>query len=435
MPEPLKVLISVIGDPREYKPVRYHYGDFPPAISNFSSLVLLDAVKPGRAVLIGQYTLAERGGSFEDLQKETIEAISRRINDVGRFTDVIIAPGVIRKRDKVSGREFNYRGDIFNFYVYTLYRLARIFEGLDGDLDVTLDLTHGINYMGYLTLTAVNLILNIYSLRSSVKLRVVNSDPYPRGREYQAPPDLNINKVLEGEVMPTFNYPISLSIEVLHPYSGGDEDKAELGKRLRNELSDEMRQCIINQAYFINAVSKGTLLAAYTFADEFEKCVDFSVRYFEDNIVVSDDDKSFTVEPKYSFTRTFESLVIAEMMRRITGISRRSEVELSELDRKSEIYNGKNMVLYTIIKNEINDIGSKINEAVVRSDRTLNTESWIKLSQYMDVLQIQYSKDPDMRTFYAHAGMPYVFVEVKGATKELRYSSDALEKVRSFLSH
>ena len=430
------MLISVIGDPRNYGLARYHYAGAV-AERRFSSSVILDVEKPDRSVLITQYTMAKRGNNFESLQRETIEYIRGFIKDVDRFEHKIIAPGVIRIKDENDGREYDFRGDIFNFYAYVLYSLARFFEGLSGDVEVILDLTHGINYMGYLTLRAVSLILDIYSMVNNAKLKVVNSDPYsrrgnkqagsPQVQQSQETPELNINVVLEKSITPTFNYPASSRTELLHPYLGSNKEKERLGKELTS-LSKDMKECMSNQEHFINAINRGALLAAYTFADDFGKCVDWAVDYFAKNVHV-DPRQSFVVTPKYSFTETFESLVIAEMIKKVTGIDRKSEVRLEELDNKAEIYS-KSRTIYSIVESEIYRIEKMIKEVIGLEPGI--AESWTKLTYYADKMQKKkYSENPnDDRTFFAHAGMPYAFVEVKGATKELRYSDDAIEKLK-----
>ena len=214
---PKKVLISIIGDPRNYKPARYRYAGAW-VKGKFSSSVVMDVEKPDETVLISQYTMAKEGSKFEDLQVGTIEYMKKFIGDVDRFRHKIIAPGVVRVRDKE--REYVYMGGIFNFYAYVLYSLARFFEGLSGDIEVVLDLTHGINYMGYLTLRAVNLVLDVYSMVKDVTLKIVNSDPYPQGWEGQTSPDLYMNVVLEKVITPTLNYPASWSVGLFRVVRG-----------------------------------------------------------------------------------------------------------------------------------------------------------------------------------------------------------------------
>ena len=218
MSRPTKVLISVVGNPEGYREAVYHYGGHTVS-STFSSSVLLDAEAPDRAVLVGQYTLAREGNDFGRLQEETIKYVKDCLDEANRFTDFVIAPGVFTSR--AGGKETAFKGDIYNFYAYVLYRLADLFAWLQGDVEVTLDLTHGINYMGYMTMRAVSLVLDAYSTSYRATLKVVNSDPFPlgyssrpskcaarTGATYGPPPNLGLNVVLERVIVPSFNYPL-----------------------------------------------------------------------------------------------------------------------------------------------------------------------------------------------------------------------------------
>ena len=436
MSRPTKVLISVVGNPEGYREAVYHYGGHTMR-STFSSSVLLDAENPDRAVLVGQYTLAREGKDFGGLQEETIKYIMGCLDGADRFTDFVIAPGVFTSR--AGGRETAFRGDIYNFYAYVLYRLADLFAGLRGDVEVVLDLTHGINYMGYMTMRAVSLVLDAYSTSYRAALKVVNSDPFPLGyssrpskcaaradANYGPPPDLGLNVVLEVDVVPSFNYPIGRGSHVLRPSAASSEEKARLGKELEERFAGA-RACLAKYRYFVAAVNTGSLLAAFSFADDFGRCADAAVELFASSVEVTGDKGSLAVVPKYSFTDSFESLVVAGLIREVVGIEGKAEVELDELDEKAEIYRGK--AVYSVVKNEVDSLRKMIGEGV-QKDRGAAT-SWTPLTRYADLAGVKYSPDPDSRTFFAHAGMPYALVEAMGT--KLRYRGDRLERVKSLL--
>ena len=143
MTESEKVLISIIGNPSNYRDAKYHYKDHE-KVSKFSSLAILDAEKPDKKVLIGQYTLATKGQSFDDIVNDSKNMITTNIPEAKDF-DIIISPGVFYAIDRTN-KVFSFKGEIYNFYAYTLYKLAKVLEGIDKDLEVILDLTHGINY-------------------------------------------------------------------------------------------------------------------------------------------------------------------------------------------------------------------------------------------------------------------------------------------------
>ena len=261
------------------------------------------------------------------------------------------------------------------------------------------------------------MLLDVFSTVRKTKLKVVNSDPYPvNWGKNSPPPDLNLYTVLEQELTPSFNYP-SCNKRVLSPYS----DKEKLGKEI-TEKTKGITHCVTNSVYFINAINKGALLAAFTFSDEFEKCTSSVVSLFEEYIKVEDDQNSFTVVPQLSLTRAFESIVVAELMSKVSKIDKKEEVTIDELKEKAYIYS-KNSMLSTIVNNEFYSIEKHI---------TSNSSNWEPLSNYYK--SNEYSPDPDSRTFFAHAGLPVIFLEVNPGEKKLRYKEEVKEKkLRSFL--
>jgi len=414
MSEIKKILISVIGDPTNYREANYHYNNHKKT-SNFASSILIDEEKPDERILIGQYTLADTGNSFGDLQQESIKVIQDKVS-VSKCFDKIISPGVFYSKKL---KTLDFKGEIYNFYAYTLYKLARKFENERGDVEVILDLTHGINYMGYLTFNAVNLILDVYSILNNSKIKVVNSDPYPLGWEPPTHPDLNINVVLRKEIKPSFLYP-NYSDNILRPYSNSTDEKRMLGEELHEKIKSG--KFCTNSKYFVNAINKGALLAAYTFSEDFEQCVNFAVDLFEKNIDIKSNSSGITVIPNFSFSRGFESLVIAEMIKKVFNIDKKTEVKLNELSEKADIYK-TNPMLNVIVQNEIKNVSVSVQSNC--------KGSWNPLS---NILEGNISADPDKRTFFAHAGLPGAFVEVNCNTEELRYKNDKLDKIKSFLS-
>jgi len=420
-----KILISIVGDPSSYKEATYHY-DRGTKSDNFSSSILIDVEKPDKKILIGQYTLAEKGESFEELQRDSLRKISSNISTASSYDEKIISPGVFYSRKK-NGDLLNFKGEIYDFYAYTLYKLARIFESINDDVAVILDLTHGINYMGYLTLSAVNLILSVYSLSKKVKMTVVNSDPYPSGFNNPSnpnlKPDLNINTVLKREIKPSFLYPAS-SEKPLRPYVGEENlnvNKKNLGMELNKDLKDKM-ECVSNGKYFVNSINTGALLSSFRFADNFQDCVNFVVDYFIRNVRTSRENISFNVIPAFSFTQGFETLVVAEMIERIVSINNEVEVGIDELEKRAKIY--EDTVMNEIVQNEIKGV----------KDLLECQGDWISLTELMCRKGRNFSKDPDRRTFIAHAGLPVAFVEINCKEKKLRYKSDVVDKIKNLLS-
>ncbi len=432
--KPRKILISVVGDPKGYKDAVYSY-EREKCKSAFSSYVVSEVEKPDESILVGQYTLSQNlGSSFKDLSGDSRSYLEKseklRLNSKSK---VIVSPGVMSI--SLNGEQFLFRGDIYNFYAYTLYSLAKEFQEIQGDVEVILDLTHGVNYMAYLTLRAISIVLDIYSLKWKATLKVVNSDPYPIGGQSDPnnPPSLNINKVLEEEVKPSFKYPAREGcIRTLAPSSFLlDSEKEEVGESIRKTMA---KYSGIESKYFLNSINHGSILAMYTFAYDFETCVNNAVKEFENNVEVK---QRHQVLQKVSFTPSFESFVIADTIKKIIEVNREPELApelaLEKMIRMANIYE-TNSMLYTIVNNELNGIKEKMNSYE-------SNNSWTPLSE---IFKSKYSTSneskvtPDKRTFLAHAGLPMGLVEVKKSRENgsdfimLRYSN--IEKVKELLS-
>lgn|GEM_PF-849015 len=419
-----KVLISLVGDPTNYKPAQYNYmGESQE--STFSSIIVDKMESPTHKILIGQYTLgAERAGKergesdFLYLQHLSERVIDEKLglNDYQK----IISPGVVFGNVNEVG--FNYRGEIYNFYAYTLYRLARTFEEFKGDVQVILDLSHGINYMGYLTLSAVKLVLDVYSAFRKTWLKVINSDPYPPRWNGNSRPKLNINVVSEEQIHPSFQYPTGKGcVNSINPSNYLDnESKRRVGKLIRDSAK-EKSVGNLESKQFVSSINNGTLLASYTFGEEFDRCVDFAVESFQDAVRIQSTNPLEAVQ-EVSFTPTFQSFVIAELLSRLGSMRKRAEVSLQELKERTCIYESHPMI-YTIVNNEIHNIEEKI--------RNSNNQysDWFPLSKVLG------SKEtPDKRVFFAHAGLPGGFVEFRNVNEiEIRYSWDKLDTVKNFL--
>ncbi len=185
-----RVLIVPWGNPFEWGDITYTYEGI--AMNSFCTLpILKEAIDPDKIIVVVVDTLAnlvnERTGEPSVEQRvfssydEVLEDVRERIeyfvkNKLGeRFDeiDLVIAPGVgVFKNIEVYG-------DILDYYHFVTYKLAELLPVTN--MEVYLDLTHGINFMPVLTYRAVLNLLGLASYLRNVRLTVLNSEPYPRG--------------------------------------------------------------------------------------------------------------------------------------------------------------------------------------------------------------------------------------------------------------
>ncbi|ALV63530.1 CRISPR-associated protein DxTHG [Thermococcus sp. 2319x1] len=163
---------------------------------NVSTLpVLLKALKPDKTIILALDTLAnlthkndvpaKELNSYDEVRKDVEERIrwfienrvrsyiseddGNLLNDV----DVVVLPG-LGEFDNVS-----VRGNLLDFYSMVLGELAERLP--NGDAEVFLDLTHGINFMPVLTYRALTNLLGLLAYLHTARLHVLNSEPYPLG--------------------------------------------------------------------------------------------------------------------------------------------------------------------------------------------------------------------------------------------------------------
>ncbi|BCU68014.1 CRISPR-associated protein [Sulfolobales archaeon HS-7] len=406
----MKILISSIGDPR-YDEVKYRLED-KEYQSKFSGEAIYQAFNPDVAIVVGQYTLAHKSSTptnYADLKENSEKYIREKLNLSSQWK-VIVSPGVYGYSDGWS-----YVGEIYNFYAYTLYELYGMLLNKREDLEVFLDITHGVNYIGYLTASAVQQILDAYSTGFNVRLRLFNSDPHYKSESKMV--SLSLNEIVNREVKPAFTYS-TLEQNVLRPARFlSKEMKEDIGKRISKEIPGE-----VDDLYLINAINSGALLAAYELAKDFGEVIKKSVKLFEEYVHV----EQKSVYQKVAFTSKFESLIIASILREISLGDFKGDVTVSELWRKAnQIYRYRDMQR-TIINNELYEIKQEVEKAT----STVTQDGWEPLSNF-----IKSQEEPDKRTFLAHAGLPGSLCEVKVEDKEvkLRYNQKGKERIRNYL--
>lgn len=189
------VVIVPMGDPSRYKPATYVVnlcGERLKVRTRTSLLALASAVpEVERLVAVVLDTLyplycREAPDSYEMLRDAVESCIREEIVKMVEESDpepprslidgleVVVAPG----HGRYGGMVFE--GSFHDYYTYVYYELCRLVPPGAGEL--WLDLTHGLNYMPTLTYkAAVNLAETRMLRGSGLKLRIVNSEPYPPG--------------------------------------------------------------------------------------------------------------------------------------------------------------------------------------------------------------------------------------------------------------
>jgi len=143
----------------------------------------------------------------EVTKPDGVSKLLREYLDEGKI-EVVVAPGIgdFSSNPKKSGAESGIsvrvtvkNGRATDYYHFLMAELARRLPA--GDVEIVLDLTHGLNFMPALTYRAVRELSTIGAYFGSIKLTVVNSEPHPK-----AEGPLNIHVIEETEVAPSPMY-------------------------------------------------------------------------------------------------------------------------------------------------------------------------------------------------------------------------------------
>ncbi|MFA4661591.1 CRISPR-associated CARF protein Csx1 [Pyrococcus kukulkanii] len=165
----MRLLISPWGNFRNWSEVEYHFDG--KRMKSKSPLPLLhDAVEPDKTIVILPDTLAS---DLERAEKEVEEEAREFLKELGVEAEVVVIPGT----GKFPNGEF--LGHPTDACYYLTYRLSR--EIPVKDLEVHLDITHGLNYLTFFTQRALEDLLGILAIGKDVKMTVYNTDPFVKG--------------------------------------------------------------------------------------------------------------------------------------------------------------------------------------------------------------------------------------------------------------
>jgi len=367
-------------------------------------------INPDMTILVGLDTLAREGSSYEEIRRSAENVYSDYLKEFGLTVDrMIIAPGVGDFRDKI------FIGDMSDFYAYVMCKLEEFLPAGE-DLELHLDLTHGINFMPALTYRAVRELAEI--IPAKVRLFVYNSDPFSKEASY-----LRVNLVESDEIpwRPSLNK-LSNSLELLRPIDLSESEREEL---FRYELKKygEVKKKVKELNAFTGSVVNGLPLALFRFYPETElldECIKEVMMFYNRYIMVSKEDGKIKVKRRLSLGRDFPSLIklilTAKILKEL-GIEKKNEVELEKLNELKDNIFHRNKRIEVMISNDLHKIEERKRDV---------TDDWKKLKEFLG-----YKGGYDSRNFLAHSGLEENAVEIRreGNRVMLRYCDDMIDRV------
>jgi len=451
-----KVLcVSTWGDPSQwryadYKPDEETAPAFSETVSAFSTLSMLERLKkPDLMLVVVSDTLAARSGrrfsSYEDVE-EAARAYAERYL-CGVEAEIIVLPGIMR----ISGSdpEYEFKADLRDYrtlFLYEVYsRAAKL--GSTEELEIVLDISHGVNYMPALALDAVQEAAAMASvlLARAVRLEVYQADPYPmqyngrlgRSREDPCkpsdsikPPELTYNCIRSIETRPWD----LVRYMVYHEKDPEKEKKMLTDQRgLEGEITGIVKQAFMTLGAFrIGALIQLAALVRKSNVEDVREILERAVSLWRDKRSIREEGNMLMIKSGTRFCEGFRALLHAHSV--IMGISRligeeREGICFSELKELKKILEGS-QVTKTLVNREISKLEKLKNEKKL-------SEEWRIYSEYLKPPSREEEPGMDVikRDFIAHAGFYSDFIEVRlrDGEPELRVRDDRWGTIKEIL--
>jgi len=408
----MKVLIAPWGNPFEWKETTYVFEGR--TVKSLCTLpVLIETVNPDYIIVIVLDTLANivnREGIPKIGQKmfSNYNEVRTDVEDRVRYfveemlglnfdnSKLIIAPGV------GVFENITVEGDILDYYHYLIYELARTLP-VD-DATFYLDLTHGINFMPVLTYRALNHLLGLLAYLKDVKLKVLNSEPYPRGLPQDRIQNirLNVRVVEDREIRPK---PIMSLLE--------GEEYSKLNA-------------------FISSIANAFPLVFTTF---YPNMNDIESRI---NSILNDFYKSIEVKEKHirrrknidpnvkTLSKLYYFLRVLSTHAKFKELPK-AEPTLKELDEISKILFNKLPRIGIVVEDQIKHLEDMLTTNGKPKSILRKEKEWRTLRDILSKLQYlskEYPKEDEsraLRNFIAHSGFEYNVTMVKSDGNDVRF--------------
>jgi len=397
---------------------------------------LLDSVfKFDKIIIVVQDTvLAEKVSNYYEVEKRVCEMYlsfikAWNIADVSKV-DLIVCPGVGNFVNRLPDRSvrLSISGEMYDFYAVLYVELAKKLCSVnDYNVEVHVDLTHGINYMPTLLYRAVKELLQLIAYTRNVKLYVYNSEPF-----ICKDTPLNIHIVEETEPKPAVS-PETFRIENgrvrIKPLRALDES---IGRELSEKLNSVLRQ-VDKEAIslFIASIVNGLPLLLYSSIPDSSEIEDLLTKIhdiYRCYISIEGDTNNVKIIRKASYRKDIEILARALVLSKIlkdVGISRKDEVTLKDIEKaESTIFKKQERYMHSISYDRY-EIEQRVKEVLNKG---------LSLTEYVTLAEIFGTKCEGedyfktvrfVRNFLAHSGFEKCVTEIKIENNDikLRYNS------------
>ncbi len=411
----MKILISTWGNPKTWSRVSYRYKDEEKKNVKDPLLLIKETEEIDKTIIVSIDTLFDETLFDENsIEVEKYEKVRERAEEVIKnfcIEEMEYTPDKIIISFGVG--EFNktkFIGNAMDCYFLLLKELSFTFtEWLKNDkgseeIEIYLDISHGINFLPVLCYRALKEILQILSYSVNIKLTVLNSDTYirspkPANDTYK----LNVNIIEEDKVLPRV-YITKSDKNPIAPFWGlTDEEKKGINIILRNIKIEE--KIFVFLSSFIFAIPH-FVISYLPGAKNLEKKIKKIMQELEKKIeIIKPKNGKLEIKRKIQFTSNFENLIKAYILSWVLNknkISQKTEISIEDIKIIKEKIWEKNF------PTESNRIDVEIKGINEIKERLKN-----KWKSYASYLGKRESNQIDKRNFFAHAGFEHNIIKIR----------------------
>ncbi len=420
----MKILVAPWGDPAGWRETKYEYDN--KTIKSSSSLkILQEVINPDNTIIVASDTLGQEGTTYNEVRKNAENKVKKYAQDFGISNfDVEILPGVGHFQDRNTRKEAHFYGNAQDYYYSFLYRFIKRFKNLKTpQIEVHLDITHGVNYMPVLVYKGLIELLGNLALYSEIKLVVYNTDPaFP----FNLLEKTKINVIEKTSILPNPLREKSINNELI------DTKKLENSKRIQinKNLSKLIQKSITYNSIsaFLGSIFNGLPLGVFTFFPDLtalENFINENYSIFEKNIYVEETENILNVNRLISLNRNFKvySFALFHSYFLTDIVNHKTEVSLYDLKKLNNDFFSYDKKLEVLIDKELTDLKDKLSSLESKTYQVLNT-----------IIHNKAFNEIDQRNFLAHAGLEYNSIEVKKEDEDIliKYRENLLNTVVQF---
>lgn len=413
----MKILFEVWGNYKNWREVNYIFNG--KKQRSYTTLPLLNQeLKPDKLFVIVSDTLINNfwqtshsdQKEYCDYLKEIKKDIISFSKDILKEDDIIIVPGV----GKFDKAEFN--GNPNNFFYIVYYEISkRIISYLNNqnelsNIEVYLDITHGINYMTVMTYRAIKDIFSIISFfYSKVKYVVLNSDPVVGTENIE----VNVNEIENIFLVPQFSfYKFNNYQKILQPSKYINNNQKEvIGKDINKKIKEIIAKNYLDECLCFAASFQHALLPFiyYFLADIgiLKNLLDNVINIFNSKLLFNScGSNKISVVQQVNILPLFQSLLqtflIVNLIVKKCKVERENEIEIKEFEENLiKLYN-YNPPLKTRINKELDKIKN-----------IPNINNYYKDYGFYTIENYENTNKIDDRNLYAHSGFAYTIIQLK----------------------